>query len=116
MLLSDLIKKEKIPFSQRCQASAITFFGSIFAGLALIFVAPFSAFRVLFTKERTVPDLTKIKFCSGKQIPSEGLNNVGPQEAVEETKQGFYDLFDIREEWKKAHDEEFGEDEDENAP
>jgi hypothetical protein len=115
MFVSQFMKTEKIPFTRRLQSSAASLFGQVFAGLAMICVAPFTSLSILFQSKREVLDLDKLPVSMVGNMPQAPMAHPTTQpptdEQVAEANQQIQDMFDIREPWKKAHDEEYGEEE-----
>jgi len=113
LVIGDLLKIEKIPYTDRLLKAAVCFFGQTLAGIAMAFVAPFAALRILFASERKVPDLSKIPlYMMGIQDALPGILEGTPGEQVRDANNQVLDMFDMREPWKKEHDKEFGEDEE----
>lgn len=111
VFLSSLTKKEKIPLGQRLQAAANTFFGNILNGIGLAFMAPFNALSVLLTSERTMLDTSKISLDMLMPQQQQQVDQEIPYASEEDSAQhdSIKDFFDVREPWKKAHDEEYGD-------
>ena len=119
--MSDFMKVETIPLSDRMLSAASLLYGQMFAGLAMSLVAPFSALKALATKEKTVLDYSKLPVVveGGGAMQHMGAMPMGsmelgpmmgPGDSAGDMSSRIMDMFDTREPWKKAHDEEYGED------
>ena len=91
----NIVTMQKIPLTERLCLSAIALFGGIFAGVAMIFVTPFAALKIFFTSKRNSVDFDKLK-----ALVDEAAKDIDVYKAQSPQ--------DLREPWKRAHDDEFG--------
>ena len=113
LYMAQFMKTVKIPFSQRLQSGAMTLFGGFFAGLAMMLVSPFNALRHFFITEHQVVDFSKVPVQMG-QAEGDLMQHQMMSNDPGEMKKQILDIFDVREEWKKEHDKEYGHEEEES--
>lgn len=86
--MQDFIIKRKVSFIRRLELAATTTITYIFSSVATIFSAPFVGLRILLESEVEMFDKAAY--------------------TANQNKDGLKGLFDAREDWKKAHDDEYG--------
>lgn len=108
--VNNLLKTIKIPLSSRIRSAAHSFFYGIFSGIMSVFMAPFYALEIFFVSEKQEVDMEALRIFAaevqgipmGEDAPQDGPDDGLPDDLA--------NLLDQREPWKKAHDEEYGDD------